>query len=299
MSSREVKKIAVRTIGAALLLAGAMTAASRLRTASAAVGLGIEDTANFVTAISYPSEKSQPPFYAPGIIDSIPVKEGDRVHKGDLLMTEDMALEKDELQALKVESESTKTVEYAIAEHQAKLVERDRLEAAAAKGVANPSELAEAVAEETATAVRIDLAKEENQKSKFETQKQADKVARMELHSPIDGIVQTLNLHLGSGVDPSKPDGACVIVNNDPLWVEMRLPSIQAAALKLQQKLDVRYLQNDPWQQGTIIYFNPVVDAASDTQVVRLELANPDQRPSGLHMTVRLPGDVAKLAVNH
>ena len=119
------------------------------------------------------------------------------------------------------------------------------------------------------------------------------------MHSSIDGIVQTINLHLGSGVDPSKPDGACVIVNNDPLWVEMRLPSAKAATLKLQQKLDVRYLQNDPWQQGTIIYFNPMVDAASDTQVVRLELANPDQRPSGLHMTVRLPGDVAKLAVNH
>jgi multidrug efflux pump subunit AcrA (membrane-fusion protein) len=299
MSSRVLNNFVVRTIGAALLLAAGLMAATRLRTASAAVGAGAEDTANFATAISYPSEKSQPPFYAPGIIDSILVKEGDRVHKGDLLMTEDMALEKDELAALRVESESTKTVEYAIADHEAKLVERDRLEAAAAKGVASPAELEEAIAQEKTTAVRIDLAKEENQKARFETQKQADKVARMELHSSIDGIVQTLNLHLGSGVDPSKPDGACVIVNNDPLWVEMRLPSIQAAALKLQQKLDVRYLQNDPWQQGTIIYFNPVVDAASDTQVVRLELANPDQRPSGLHMTVRLPGDVAKLAANH
>jgi multidrug efflux pump subunit AcrA (membrane-fusion protein) len=298
MSSKKLNTRAVRMIGAVLLLAGGLTVVVRLRTASAAPGAP-DDSGDMVTAISYPSEKSQPPFFAPGIIDSIKVKEGDRVKKGDLLMTEDKAIEADELEALRIESESTKTVEYAEADHAAKAAELDHMQRAADKGVVNPSELAEAIANEKTTAVRIDLAKEETEKAKFETQKQSDKVARMELHSPIDGIVETINLHLGSGVDPSKPDGACVIVNNDPLWVEMRLPSGQAAGLHLQQHLDVRYGPNDPWRQGTIIYSNPVVDAASDTQVVRLELANPDQKPSGLHMTVRLPANVAALNVSH
>jgi RND family efflux transporter MFP subunit len=298
MLSKELNINVARTIGVGILLAGGLVVATHLRTASAAPNT-LDDSANFATAISYPSEKSQPPFFSPGIISDILVKEGDAVHKGDLLMTEDAAIEKDELDALKTESDSTKTVEYAMADHDAKVAELQHMQAAADKGVVSPSELAEAIANEKTTAVRIDLAKEESQKAKFETQKQADKVARMELRSPIDGIIETINLHRGSGVDPSKPDGACVIVQNDPLWVEMRLPSAQAAALKKGQTMDVRYNSGDKWRQGTIIFFNPVVDAASDTRIVRLEVPNPDQMPSGLHLTVRLPADVAALSIAH
>ena len=300
MASKNLNSRVMRTIAAGLLLAGGLTIAARLRPASAAVGTPEDDTANQVPAITYPSEKSQLAFFTQGVIDAVKVHEGDAVHKGDLLMSLDRAVEQDELQALETESNSTKTVEYAEADHDAKVAELQHMQKASESGVVSPSELAEAIANEKTTAVRIDLAKEENAKAKFETQKQADRLSRMELHAPFDGIVQTINLHVGAGVDPAKPDGACVVVCNDPLWVEMRLPSIQAAGLSLQQHLDVRYNNpTDKWRQGTVIYKNPVVDAASDTQVVRLELPNPEQQPSGLHMTVRLPPSVAALSVNH
>jgi hypothetical protein len=38
------------------------------------------------------------------------------------------------------------------------------------------------------------------------------------------------------------------------------------------------------------------VDAASDTEMVRMELANPgNAKPAGLHMQVKLPENVAAL----
>ena len=55
----------------------------------------------------------------------------------------------------------------------------------------------------------------------------------MTLHSPIDGVVQRVNLQPGEVVDSSSDkDGACFVIKNDPLWVQLmdisRQPGKQA-----------------------------------------------------------------------
>jgi hypothetical protein len=83
----------------------------------------------------------------------------------------------------------------------------------------------------------------------------------------------------------------------DPLWLEVHLPSSQAAQLKLNQELPVRY-DGGEWQQAKIIFFEKV-DAASDTEMVRLELANPNNaKQPGLHMQIKLPDSVSAVAAN-
>ena len=120
-------------------------------------------------------------------------------------------------------------------------------------------------------------------------------IAVVILATPIDGIVQKMNLDVGEMVDPNKPDGVLVLVKNDPIWVEVHLPSVQAAKLKLGDQFDLKYEGEEQWlpEKGKVNFLDPVVDAASDTRLVRLEVPNPQNRPAGLHVAVRLPEHVA------
>ena len=93
-------------------------------------------------------------------------------------------------------------------------------------------------------------------------------------------------------VDPNKPDGAITLVTNNPLWVEVKVSSVQAINLKLGDMAIVAY-QNSPndWVKAKVIYLDPEVDAASDKETVRLELTNTDGTRSGLWVNVKLPTD--------
>jgi hypothetical protein len=82
------------------------------------------------------------------------------------------------------------------------------------------------------------------------------------------------------------------VVKNDPLWVEFFLPTMQSSKLKVGQQLEVRYPDQQQWAAAKVIYKAPVADAASDTQKMRLELANPNMTDTGLQVLVRLPANV-------
>jgi hypothetical protein len=63
--------------------------------------------------------------------------------------------------------------------------------------------------------------------------------------------------------------------------------------LKLHDKVDVAFPDKpDQWLSSDVIFIDPTVEPASQTEWVRLSLDNPDNRPSGLNMAVRLPDKV-------
>jgi RND family efflux transporter MFP subunit len=254
-----------------------------------------DSDATTVTGITKPSQELKLTFYGQGLIASRPVKEGDFVHKGQVLMTEDAEVEQLEYDSMKVESGSHLPIDYAVADYNSKCIVRDRLQAAANDQVANESELQEAIANAEEARIKIDLSKEELRQKSLETDKQGAKVAKMQMVAPIDGIVEKLNLDIGEMVDPNKPEGVVVLVKNDPIWVEVHLPSVEAARLKLGDEFDLKYEGEDQWlpEKGRVNFLDPVVDAASDTRLVRLEVRNPSNRPAGLHVAVRLPEHLA------
>jgi multidrug efflux pump subunit AcrA (membrane-fusion protein) len=58
--------------------------------------------------------------------------------------------------------------------------------------------------------------------------------------------------------------------------------------------LQVAYVNEpDHWIEGKIIFMSSVVDAASNTQTVRLEVPNPERKPAGLAVNIRLNATVA------
>ena len=120
------------------------------------------------------------------------------------------------------------------------------------------------------------------------------KIDLKQIKSPIDGVVQKLDTHVGEVAtnQPDKP--AFRVVNNDPLWVDAHLSAAVTARLKPGQQLQVRYVAEDKWMPAEVLFLSPQVRPGSQTRMVRLQLPNPDDRPSGLEVYVKLPdGQVA------
>jgi multidrug efflux pump subunit AcrA (membrane-fusion protein) len=112
----------------------------------------------------------------------------------------------------------------------------------------------------------------------------------MTLRSPIDGVVETIDISVGEVTDPQKP--VLTVVKNDPLWVEFFLPTTQSRRLKVGTELQLRYPGDNQWMAAKVIYKAPVADAQSDTQKIRLEMPNQAGHDTGLQVVVKLPADI-------
>jgi len=113
----------------------------------------------------------------------------------------------------------------------------------------------------------------------------------MQLASPTDGIVEKVVQTEGEMADINKP--SIIIVKNDPLYIDVKtLPTSIVQKLQKGQSLDVKYPGGE-WQPATINFVSPVADARSGTQAIRLEMANPEGRSTGLEVDVKIPSAVA------
>jgi len=254
-------------------------------------------------AISRPSEERKIAFAAPGLISDVAVKEGDAVKAGQVLAQQDDAEEQVALRSLQLDADSTAEIDYEKKDEEDKQVIYDRkFKLFNDEGhAASQSEVDEARLGVELAKAQILVAEEKHSKAVLDAQRQKIKVEHMQVKSPVDGVVQTINTRAGEMADPQSKDGVMVVVKNDPLWVEIHPSADRALKLQMGQELQVRYsapfgAEPLPWQTARVIYFAPKADAGSKTELVRLELPNPTGQRSGLSMEVRLPANVAAVA---
>ncbi len=241
-------------------------------------------------ARTIPSHTAKPSFMEIGIVRKWFVKPDDVVKKGELLGKEDTDLETLKLRSLQIQANSTAAVEAATADRDARKIEYENKEKGFAEQAVSQSEVDEAKLdyEEREALLRKSLA--DREKSLADVDVQAHTVDKMQLFSPVDGIVQQISIQEGEVIDPNKPDGALTIVTNDPLWVEIKVPSSESLKLKIGDPAQVEYqTEQGTWLDAKVIFLDPEVDAGSDKQTVRLELPNPNNTPSGLWVQVRFP----------
>src|SRR6185436_15535248 len=109
-------------------------------------------------------------------------------------------------------------------------------------------EVEEAKSKVIAADAQAKIARLELEKAKQEAIRQAAKVDKMTIKSPVTGRVEALDVTVGDITDPQKP--VMTLVQNDPLKVEFYLPVGQAAKLKMDQVLQVRYPNEDKWKDA-------------------------------------------------
>ena len=143
---------------------------------------------------------------------------------------------------------------------------------------------------ESATgAVNHARAKLTNQRlADLELRKSTAELARRTIRSPIAGVVVERSLSTGEFV---KQDPILKLAQLDPLRVEAFVPVSMLG--KIRVGMDAQVMPEAPVNgvhQAKVTVVDRVVDAASGTFGVRLELPNPDYHlPAGLKCRLRLP----------
>ena len=267
--------IAVLTIGGSTLWAQATTAASQ----------------PLYPGVTRPSEERALSFSFPGVIKDVLVKEGHKVKAGEAILRLDDRLDRNMLAQFSIEADSPLKVEYAAKSRDQKQVRLKRVLELRALDAASPLEVEEAELNADLAVTQLKLSEEESQTAKLKAAGQRIKVELATLSSTIDGVVQRINVKEGEYADPQQSQRpAVVVVKNDPLKVEVFVSIAVAMTLKDGQELEVAYAGDKTFNKAKISYFDPVADAGSGMRRVWLEMANPENRESGLQVNVRVPG---------
>ena len=117
-------------------------------------------------------------------------------------------------------------------------------------------------------------------------------LAQRTLRSPYDGVIAERYVNAGERVEDRPLLRVAVI---DPLRVELLVPSSQYGSLAIGDRVSVQpELPGTEAVMATVSHVDRVLDAASNSFRVRLNLPNPDYKlPAGLRCKVNLPANAA------
>jgi len=238
-----------------------------------------------VSAITVPSADVTLSFIQPGRVAKVSVKEGDKVSSGQLLMRQDDAAEQARLSQIKAQSQDTTKIEGAEASLAQKEIHLKKLEWAQKRGSATELEVEDARLEVTIAKLSLRIARFEHEQDKRKYEEAQIRVDNMSLKSPIDGMVEKIEVEIGESINGLV--GAIRVVKTDPLWIDVPVPLTKTKNLKSGQSVTVSFPgHGSASQKGKIIFAATAADAASATLRVRIEVANKSLRPSGEHVEV-------------
>ena len=255
----------------------------------AAAATALADTG--LQAISKPSADVTLNFVRPGRVLEYPAKEGATVKAGEVLVRLDDAEEQAALAQDKAKADDLTKIDAQKAIKAQKEQECAKIKVGYEKGASSIYEYEEAKLNVVVEDARLKLTDFEHEMDKLKAQQTAVAVARMQLKSPIDGIVETAHVKVGESVEPQTK--VIRVININPLWVEVPVPYSQALTLKKDQTGVITY-SDKTTGQGKIIHIASLADPGSATLLVRLEAPNPTLKPAGDRVTVEFPaGKVA------
>lgn len=243
--------------------------------------------------VTKPNKRVELALPVQGQVKDVPVKAGDVVKQGQLLVQLDDELEKRRSEALEIDAKSNVQIQAAEKELAQRTVERDRK--VASEGFAQ-AEKEEAKLAVEVGALRVELAQQDKLKKGLELKVQETAMTRMKLVAPFNGVIEKVEADVGEVVDPSKP--SLVIVDNSTLDVEASLPTAAVNKLKVGDVVEVKYDDETEAKSAKITFLSPVADAASGTRLVRAQMENTDNKPSGMSVAVKLADQPKTAATN-
>lgn len=247
--------------------------------------------AGVVSGITKPSGDVTLAFSRPGRLETVSAKEGDRVKAGQALAQQDA---REEMAALAMDEAKAKDMTKIEAQKKIlaqKEVDLKRTEWAFEKGAKSQFELDSARIEVEIAKAQLALAEFEHEQDVRKAQQTKVAVEKMILLSPIDGVVEQVQVKEGEQVDQQVK--AFRVVNVNPLRIDIPVPLDLARTLKKGDTARVSF-PTDATADGKIVNVNTVADPGSETLNVRVEVANDALRPAGERVKVEfVPSTVA------
>jgi RND family efflux transporter MFP subunit len=240
----------------------------------------------FITRASKDSNLS---FTFPAEVSEILVHGGQRVNKGDPLLRardEDIRYQRDHAQLV---AESDLDIQKAQAGVDLAEVEFRAQQELRAKNTGSKIDYDRAEATLKARRVDVEIAKYEKRQHEVELQIRQAQLDRLTIEAPFSGIIDEVM------VDPGQvkrdTDNVLRIVDTNPLWIDVPAPTGLTMTLGLKPSDKAWVLLDLPGEpkvwMAKIIEVGAAADGSSNTRRVRVELANPNDWPSGLTAWVR------------
>lgn len=238
-----------------------------------------------VVALTSPSADIEMAFTVTGKVAGVSVREGQAVSGGEAVIRLDDAALQMRLRQLVLDSENDSEILAAAAEVGQKKQDLLKLEQAFEKGAATKIELEHGKLEVEIGEYRLQAAKHAKEIAGLKAQEVEVEAREYLMNSPLDGIVERLDLEVGEAAKSSEP--AIRIVRLDPLWAETAAPLERYADFAPGTVVAVRF-PGGREASGTVIFRSAVADSASETIKVRLEIPNPENRHAGERITLLL-----------
>lgn len=231
-------------------------------------------------------------FTTSGKIAEINFKEGESVAKGDVIATLEMQPEIIRLEQLKLEADNESEIEANQLELRQKEYDLSRMINAHIEGAAADSELDTARLAVDISRLRLKQSEHQKKLTELRYNELKAEIERRKLISPIDGIIEILEIDPGESVEALRP--VVRIVVQDRLWVDLMVPLQLLSAIKSMDEIPVKfpgYNSNagETTVNGRIEYIAAMADSASETVKIRVGIDNPRMLPIGIPVTVDLP----------
>lgn len=224
----------------------------------------------------------------PGVLEAVTVDRGDFVIKGQVVANLESGVEKAAMELARARAELDATVKARQANVDFCMRKQGRAEELYKKEVLPLSQMDEAETNRTLAELELQEALENKRLAELEFQRAIEVLKRRAIRSPIDGVVVERFLSPGEYVEQQP---IMKLAQIHPLNVEVILPVTLFGSIKVGMRAKVRPEAPVGGEYvARVKIVDRVVDAASGTFGVRLELPNPRYRlPAGLKCVVLFP----------
>jgi len=221
----------------------------------------------------------------PGILESVSVDRGDVVKEGQVVATLQAGVEKATMELAKARAELDATIKAKRAEMEFADRSKQRKKELYEKKTLSFQEWDEAETRRMLAELALNEALEAKRLAELEYKRSVEVVKRMSVRSPVNGVVVERYLHQGEYIE-DKP--VMRLAQIDPLHVEVIMPVSMLGSVKNGMVAEVRpEAPVGGVYKAKVTIVDKVVDAASGTFGVRLELPNPEYKlPPGLKCKV-------------
>lgn len=228
-----------------------------------------------------------------GLLDKVMVKRADRIKKGQVLATLESRAEAYAAQLSRFKSEQVGPTK--LAENKIEFSKRkfNRRQAMTREKLMSAQDSDDAEAELRLAEAELKVAQENRQIAKLEFGQQSSLLNLRTLRSPFDGVVVDQMAFPGEVVEPGSNKKAVLkLAQLDPLRIRAVLPRNVFGKIAVGMSIEV--LPEIPPRgryTAKVMSVDRLIDAASGTFVVLLEMANPKlEIPAGVKCRASFPG---------
>jgi len=222
-----------------------------------------------------------------GVLDSVLVKRGDIVKKGQVVARLESSLEKITLDFAEARAKMTGDIDAKRAALEYVIRQRDRIADLYSDNAVSFNDKDKADTDVRLAETELQVALDNQRLAQFERDRAARRLALRSIRSPVDGVIVEILLVPGESVDDRARE-IMVIAEVNPLNVEIIMPAEQFGSVQVGTPAEVTpLLPGEQLRQTTVSVVDRTIDAASDTFGVQLQLDNANYAiPGGIRCDI-------------